>query len=88
LLSDALLALAEKQFDVMMIDMHLVGMNGVQALKSIREAGINTPAIVFTGAIRAEDSEALKPLGVIKTVEKSFDNEPILIYIEGLLSGG
>ncbi len=87
LLPDALKVLAEKQFDVMLIDMHLVGMDGVHALKIIREAGISTPAIFFTGAIHIEDREALKPLGVIKTVEKSFDNEPVLKYIEGLISG-
>jgi two-component system phosphate regulon response regulator OmpR len=86
-LQEALTALAGQQFDVLLIDMQLVGMNGTQALQKIREEKINTPAIVLTGAVRPEYREALKHLGVIKTVEKSFDNLPLLKYIEELISG-
>ncbi|MDD4309157.1 MAG: PAS domain S-box protein [Candidatus Cloacimonetes bacterium] len=86
-LEEAMQALAKQQFDVMLIDMHLFCMDGVQALEQIRAAGITTPAIVFSGSVSQQEKEALKPLGVLKIMEKNFNNLPLLQLIEGLKSG-
>lgn len=86
-LQEALEMLSKESYDILLVDMHLLGMDGVYALTKIREAGINTPAIIFSGAIRSDDRDALRHLGVIKTVEKSFDNTPVLVFIEDYLSG-
>ena len=86
-LEDALLALSQKKFDVLLVDMHLFCMDGVHALEQIRKAGITTPAIVFSGAINPEEREALKPLGVVKIVEKAISNLPLLQLIDDILAG-
>lgn len=86
-LQEALEILPKQPCDILLVDMHLLGMDGVYALTKIREAGIETPAIIFSGAVRSGDRELMSHLGVIKTVEKSFDNTPVLLFIEDYLTG-
>ncbi|MDD2227890.1 MAG: PAS domain S-box protein, partial [Candidatus Cloacimonetes bacterium] len=86
ILSEALTAMSQTPFDILLVDMHLIGMDGFYALTKIRGAGITTPAIIFSGAVSQEDSAAMKALGVIKAIEKSFDNTPVLVFIEEFVS--
>jgi PAS domain S-box-containing protein len=86
LLSEALEALSQNQYDVLLVDMHLIGMDGINALTKIREAGISTPAIIFSGSVNLDESETVKSLGVIKAIEKSFDFLPVLQFIEDFVA--
>jgi len=82
----ALKSLAEKEFDVLLVDMNLIWMNGVQALQLIRRAGYSTPAIVFSCAVSAEEMEDLKPLGVIGIMDKNLNNQALFDLISTLLT--
>jgi DNA-binding NtrC family response regulator len=81
----ALKSLAEKEFDVLLVDMNLIWMNGVQALQIIRQAGYTTPAIVFSCAVSADEIEELKPLGVIGIMDKNLNNQALFDLITNLL---
>lgn len=85
-LEETLQALSERSYDILLLDMHLFGMDGPQALNKIREAGHEIPVIVLTGAINNLEREYLQNQGVIETMEKSFDNQPLLNYVEGFLA--
>lgn len=86
-LDEALASLSNAVYDVLLVDMNLIGMDGEHALRKIRESGVNTPAIILSGAIHPEMKEKLQSLGVVDTVEKSFDNQPLLQFIEGMIGG-
>lgn len=81
---EAIKLLSEKEFDVILVDMNLIWMNGVQALEMIRSAGFSTPAIVFSCAVSADEIEALKPLGVVGIMDKNLNNQALFDLIDKL----
>jgi PAS domain S-box-containing protein len=85
----ALEALAGRRFDVLLVDLNIPGTSGEQILREIRAAGHATPAIVLTGDVTAADLDALRPLGVVRALEKSSRAEPLLKAIDeaGMPSG-
>jgi PAS domain S-box-containing protein len=52
--SEAMAQLAKKRYDVIVSDYQMPGLDGLQFLKSLREAGKTTPFILFTGKGREE----------------------------------
>jgi PAS domain S-box-containing protein len=81
----ALEALAGQSFDVLLVDMNLPGTDGGQVLREIRAAGHAPPAIVLTGDATSADIVALRPLGVVRILEKSGRAEPLLQAIEAAI---
>ncbi|MDP2174056.1 MAG: response regulator, partial [Candidatus Cloacimonadaceae bacterium] len=86
-LEEALTSLSTQEFDILLVDLQLIGMSGIKALQKIREAGFTTPAIILSGSPGQIDDNFLIPLGVTKTIEKSADNLPLVLCIEELLAG-
>ena len=82
---DALELLSTKPFDVILVDMNLIWMNGVQALELVRKKGFSTPAIVFSCAVSAEEIEDLKPLGVVGILDKNLNNQALFDLINTLI---
>ncbi len=78
----ALAALATGPFDVLLVDLNIPGTSGDRVLREIRAAGYAAPAIVLTGDAASADMEALRPLGVLRVLQKSSDIEPLLRAIE------
>ncbi len=78
---EALQHLSQQSFDLILMDMNLQWMNGVQALQMIRDAGFSTPAIVFSCSVGYEDLESLQPMGVVGIMDKSFNNEALFELI-------
>ena len=77
-------------FDVLLIDLNIPGTSGEQVLREIRAAGYAAPAIVLTGDASSADVAALRPLGVVRALEKSGGSGPLLRAIEeaeGLTAG-
>jgi CheY-like chemotaxis protein len=46
---DALIRLQEKKFDLILADLHMPRMNGLELLKRVQERGIQTPVVIMTG---------------------------------------
>jgi DNA-binding NtrC family response regulator len=78
---EALQLLSRQSFDVILMDMNLQWMNGIQALQMIRDAGFSTPAIVFSCLVGYEDLESMQPLGVVGVMDKSFNNDALFELI-------
>jgi PAS domain S-box-containing protein len=83
----ALEALARQAFDVLLVDMNLPGTDGVSILQAIRAAGHAAPATMFSGDVGSVDLEALRPLGVVRAVEKSGDIHDLWRLLENLKGG-
>ena len=78
----ALAVLVTQSFDVLLVDLNIPGTSGEHILREIRAAGHTTPAIVLTGDAASADMGALRPLGVVRTLQKSSDAAPLLQAIK------
>ena len=78
----ALDLLANELYDVLVLDLRMPGMDGVELLKAIRERGIHTPVIVQTGNMSIKQlGEALKE-GVAEVVLKPCRIDTLVSCIE------
>jgi len=66
----ALEVLQGQQPDLMLLDVRMAGIDGVETLKRIREAGNGLPVIMVTGVEDKEVLDALKPLRIEACIHK------------------
>jgi CheY-like chemotaxis protein len=64
-----------KGFDpeLLLVDMNMPGMDGMDLLARMRDAGIRAPAVFFTARVNPSDLERYRTVGAIGTVSKPFD---------------
>ncbi len=86
-LKNAMLELSKGNFDVLLIDINLVSMTGMEALQSIRDAGYHMPAIAISGMLNLSLVTEMQALGVVKTMEKSSDMIPLIYAAEEAIKG-
>ncbi|HZZ33378.1 MAG TPA: response regulator [Phenylobacterium sp.] len=79
--AEALALLATQSFDVVLMDIHMPGMSGIQAVEQLRASpgpGRNTPVIALTADVFSRRPDEYRALGFTDYVSK-----PILV--SGLL---
>ena len=64
--------------DVLILDLHLPDMNGLDLLEQIRAAGLQTPAVVITAFGDEESRERAAELGVKGFLDKPFEISTLL----------
>lgn len=70
---EALAAAPDFGPELLLIDMSMPGMDGMELLGRMRTAGIGAPAVFFTARINPSDVERYRTAGAIGTVSKPFD---------------
>jgi FixJ family two-component response regulator len=60
---------------VLVIDLKMPVLNGLETLKQINDAGVNIPTIMFSGYLDKDDAISALELGVIHIIEKPVDIE-------------
>lgn len=65
--------------DLALVDARLPGMDGIEAIRQMREAKPNLPAILMTGYSDTETAISAADMGVVGFVLKPFDDIPSLI---------
>lgn len=79
---EALTDIRQRSFDVIITDLRLPGMDGVELLREMRRLGIDVPVILMTAyASVATAVEAMK-LGAFDYIQKPFNPEEVGILIE------
>lgn len=69
---DALNKLAKEDFDLMISDVKLPGMNGIEVLKEARVIKPKTDVVIITGYPTLEDAKQSSQLGAAEYIEKPF----------------
>lgn len=79
----ALTELAQKPYDVVLLDVRMPGLSGVGTLKHIREAGYPVAVIVVTGHASLDDAKDLLNMGAYDYLLKPAGIETIVQKIQG-----
>jgi DNA-binding response OmpR family regulator len=75
----------KEKFDLYLLDINIPLINGLEVLKSLREANDNTPAIFLTSHKEKEKLKEGFLSGGDDYITKPFDNDELLLRIEALL---
>ena len=79
---EALHRLRERPFDVVVIDVRMPGIGGLEVLRTINRRHPGVKVILMTGHGSAEDSEVGRRLGAVAYLQKPVDLEDLLATIE------
>ncbi|WP_449438449.1 response regulator [Pedobacter steynii] len=77
--------LKEQKFDVVLVDLHMPGMDGYQLAKHIQENYPDTKVIIFTADVLEEVRLRLKEMGILYILSKPFKPEEMFeLFLEVL----
>jgi two-component system, OmpR family, KDP operon response regulator KdpE len=79
--TEALACLSRASFDVIVTDLVMPGMGGMQLLREIREGGASLPVLVVSGRMDTPVGEELLELGVARCFEKPFNLREVLLAV-------
>lgn len=79
---EALEHLREESFDVVIIDVKMPGIGGLEVLRTVSRRYPNVKVILMTGHGSAKDSEIGRRLGAVAYLQKPVDLEDLLATIQ------
>jgi len=85
--ADALAKLSADGFGLVLLDIKMPKLDGLQALKQLREQKNNTPVLMLTAYQSVELAKEAVKLGALDYVPKPFKPAQILKAVRGVLSG-
>jgi len=84
----ALLSLERSQPDIVLLDLHLLGMSGIDAIPKFRESAPNTRIIVLTNSNREKDVLAAISQGAAGYLLKCASLDQIIDGVHTVMQGG
>ena len=81
---EAIEAVEDKEFDVILMDLQMPKMGGLEAATRIRAMGISTPIIALTANATKEDRESCKRVGMNRFLSKPFNLKELISNIAEL----
>ena len=85
---EALSSLASNTYDLIIADVRMPGVSGMELIKGVRYLDAEVPIIVMTGYGSASLREEAAMLGVDHYIDKPFDIDDLLSTVSQLLPGG
>jgi len=82
---EALTAIRQRPFDLVLSDLKLPGMDGVALLREMRRLGIDIPVVLMTAYASVETAVEAMKLGAFEYVQKPFNADEIGIVLERAL---
>ncbi len=79
---EALTLITEKHVDLMLLDLGMPRMDGMEVLRNIRENNPPIAVIVLTGRGDREVKKAALDLGAVAFIEKPYDHEGLFASID------
>lgn len=81
---DGLERASQGEYDVIVLDLRLPGMTGVEVLRTLRDRGVETPVLVLTAQDAVESKVQALRIGADDYVTKPFAFEELLARVEAL----
>jgi len=81
---EALAAASQASYDVIVLDLRLPGLAGVEVLRTLRDRGVATPVLVLTAQDALESKVQALRIGADDYVTKPFAFEELLARVEAL----
>jgi len=85
---DALAVIRRQPLDLILLDLRLSGMGGMEILQIIKQKGLNIQVIIMTAYGTPEGREEAKDLGVFEFIDKPFPVEEMLKVVRRALEHG
>lgn len=82
--ADALHRASQSEYDVMVLDLRLPGVSGIEVLRTLRDRGDGTPVLVLTAQDAVESKVQALRAGADDYVTKPFAFEELLARVEAL----
>ena len=79
---EALTEIRQRAFDVVLTDLRIPGMDGVELLREMRRLGLDVPVVLMTAYASVSTAVEAMKLGAFDYVQKPFNAEEIAILIE------
>jgi two-component system nitrogen regulation response regulator NtrX len=83
---DALAAVSREIFDLILLDVWLPGMDGIEALRQLRAAGHQLPVVLISGHATAELAVRAVREGALDFLEKPLGLERVLVTVRNALT--
>jgi DNA-binding response OmpR family regulator len=80
-LTDAVRSLMAEEYDLLLLDMHLPGLNGATALPLLNEVAPRTPVILLTSQPSDASTHQLFQAGAFRVLEKPLVRETVMTAI-------
>jgi len=74
-------ALLEEHFDVLVTDIQMPGMNGIQLLEALKQKSPTTEVVIITGYATIESAVDAIRKGAFDYIRKPFENDEILVAL-------
>lgn len=82
---EALDILKQHDVDVVMLDLRLPGVDGMETLRRMRREGVTAPVIIMTAYGEVKSAVQAMKLGAFDYITKPFDMEELTLVVEGAL---
>ncbi len=79
--AEALRLSGRESFDLVLMDLHLPGMDGLECLRRLREKGARMPVIALTADLAAAEGDTLQQAGFDGVLLKPVDEEALLALL-------
>lgn len=87
-LTEAVRSLMAEEFDLLLLDLHLPGLNGTTALSLLKEVAPRTVVILLASQITASSTHLLLQAGAFRVLEKPLVRETLLTAIHAATASG
>jgi CheY-like chemotaxis protein len=82
--AQALAIFGTESFDLVMVDLQMPGMSGLEVAAVVRQTHQHIPIALVTGTVHALHTEALRRAGITRVFQKPFDLKALQSWIRSL----
>src|SRR3989339_1189851 len=82
----ALKQLAAGSVDLMLLDVKIAGMDGLEVLQSVREKNVDLPVVMISGHGTVETAVEATKLGAFDFLPKPLDRDKLLVTVRNALN--